>query len=114
MVDDLATRPFPGPAGSDTGTLVDTATEDPGGTGTTGTAPAPAPVDLDPCDRGDTPSGQDDWETYDNSMLALGYLDVETRSAGNYPCNPAGVNHTNSSNCYTTDCRVGGSSVWVR
>ncbi len=63
---------------------------------------------------GNTPNGYSTWEVYDNSMLQASKLVSESCTAGNYPCNPAGVYHNSSYACYDESCKVVTSAVWVR
>jgi hypothetical protein len=43
---------------------------------------------------GNTPAGYPSWEVYDNSLLQLTYLSSGTCTAGSYPCNDGGYNHS--------------------
>jgi hypothetical protein len=63
---------------------------------------------------GNTPAGYPTWDVYDNSMLKASQLVGVACDPEIYPCNPAGVQHAASSNCYDESCKVGHSAVWVR
>jgi len=61
---------------------------------------------------GNTPNGNDEWESHDNSMPALDSLSV-TSCDGGYPCNPEGVIY-NGTTCYDPSCKTEQTQVWVR
>ncbi|MDB4929700.1 MAG: hypothetical protein JWM10_2184, partial [Myxococcaceae bacterium] len=63
---------------------------------------------------GNTPGGQAQWITHDQSMLRLAGIAPVACTAGVYPCNANGRTIAAAGECYDASCKAGYALVWIR
>ncbi len=63
---------------------------------------------------GNTPGGQAQWLTYDQSLLSLARITPVACTAGVYPCNANGRTISASGECYDASCKASYALIWVR
>jgi hypothetical protein len=63
---------------------------------------------------GNTPGGQAQWVTHDQSMLRLAGITPVTCTPGVYPCNANGRTVAAAGECYDAGCKAPYALVWVR